>query len=69
MQWGFHHRGLMSEMGLLYKVKHYMLLYKALQISHLFPILIVPSQEKLMYIAKRTDWGTENLFCQRYHLW
>lgn len=33
--WGFHHRGLISEMGLLYKMKYYMLLNKALQISHL----------------------------------
>lgn len=46
--WGFHHRGLVSEMGVLYKVKYCMLLYKPLQISHLSPILIVPSQEKLM---------------------
>lgn len=67
--WGFHHRGLISEMGLLYKVKYYMLLYKALQISHLSPVLIVPKQEKLMYIVKRANWGTENSFYQRYHLW
>lgn len=28
-------------------------------ISHLCTILIVHSQEKLIYIVKRTSWGTE----------
>lgn len=45
--WSFHHRGLRTEMGLLHKVKYYMLLFKPLQISHLTPILIVPSQENV----------------------
>lgn len=51
--WGFHHRGLISEMGLLHEVHEVnMLLYQALQISHLSPVLIVSSQEKLIHIVK-----------------
>lgn len=60
--WRFHRRGLLSRMDLLKKARYYMLLYKALQISHLCTILIVPSQEKLIYMVKRRSWGTENCF-------
>lgn len=67
--WGDHHRCLLSGMDLLKKVGCYVLLYKALWVSRLCSIPIVPGQEKLIYIVKRTSWGTENLFHRRYNLW
>lgn len=60
--WGFHHRGLICEMGLLHEVN--MLLYKALQISHLSPVLIVSSQEKLIHIVKLMYIVKVNIYCK-----